>query len=202
MKLSHILIKVNDLDKAVKEWQDKGFIVEYGKKHNPYNALIYFKNGAFIELFKFNGLPKIINHLLNLFGKRKFVEKMNFWANHEEGLLSIMLENYEENLDKEISILQNHGLSGVLSNKTRIDLKNRKLKFKVLFTNDVHFPDLMTFFSVNPKPQEDIHPNGIKGIKSISLGLTEKQKKIFLDICNDEQIILFEGEGIKDLEWL
>ena len=202
MKLSHILIKVNDLDKAVKEWQDKGFIVEYGKKHNPYNALIYFKNGAFIELFKFNGLPKIINHLLNLFGKRKFVEKMNFWANHEEGLLSIMLENYEENLDKEISILQNHGLSGVLSNKTRIDLKNRKLKFKVLFTNDVHFPDLMTFFSVNPKPQKDIHPNGIKGIKSISLGLTEKQKKIFLDICNDEQIILFEGEGIKDLEWL
>ena len=202
MKLSHILIKVNDLDKAVKEWQDKGFIVEYGKKHNPYNALIYFKNGAFIELFKFNGLPKIINHLLNLFGKRKFVEKMNFWANHEEGLLSIMLENYEENLDKEISILQNHGLSGVLSNKTRKDLKNRKLKFKVLFTNDVHFPDLMTFFSVNPKPQKDIHPNGIKGIKSISLGLTEKQKKIFLDICNDEQIILFEGEGIKDLEWL
>ena len=202
VKLSHILIKVNNLDKAVKEWEEKGFIVEYGKAKRPYNALIYFKDGAFIELFQFNGLPKVLNILLKLLGKRKFVEKMDFWANHDEGLLSIMLENYDKNLDKEIAILKNHGLTGVLSNKTRKDVKNRKLDFKVLFTNDVSFPDLMTFFSVNPKPQENIHPNGIKGVKSISLGLIENQKKIFTDICDDKTIILFNGQGIKDLEWI
>ena len=202
MKLSHILIKVNDLDKAVKEWQEKGFIVEYGKKHNPYNALIYFKDGAYIELFKFNGLPKIINCLLKMVGKSEFVEKMEFWANHKEGLLSLMLENNENNLDKEISILKKHGLSGILSNKTRRDIIGRKLEFKVLFTNDVYFPDLMTFFSINPKPQKNLHPNGIKGVKSITLGLTDKQRAIFTEICNDETIILFNGQGIKDLDWL
>ena len=100
MKLSHILIKVNDLDKAVKAWQEKGFVVEYGKKKNPYNALIYFPTGAFIELFAFNGMPKFVNRILTAMGRGKFVEKMNYWANHEEGLLSIMLENYENNLEK------------------------------------------------------------------------------------------------------
>ena len=202
MKLSHILIKVNDLDKAVKDWTNEGFIVEYGKARNPYNALIYFKDGAFIELFKFNGLPKIINKLLIIFGKRKFVEKMEYWAKHEEGLLSIMLENYDDNLDKEISIIRSHGLSGVLSNKSRKDINKRKLKFKVLFTNDNYFPDMMTFFSINPKPKNDIHPNDIKGVKSISLGLTKDQQQIFLDICDDKTIKLFEGRGIKDLEWI
>ena len=202
MKLSHILIKVNDLDKAVKDWKDEGFIVEYGKAKNPYNALIYFKDGAYIELFKFNGLPKIINYLLRIVGKSDFVKKMEFWANHEKGLLSIMLENYENNLDNEIAILKKHGLFGVLSNKTRKDVNKRKLDFKVFFTNDIYFPDLMTFFSVNPKPQENTHPNGIKGVKSISLGLNKNQQKIFMDICDDETIKLFEGQGIKNLEWL
>ena len=201
MKLSHILIKVNDLDKAVKAWQEKGFVVEYGKKKNPYNALIYFPTGAFIELFAFNGMPKFVNRILTAVGRGKFVEKMNYWANHEEGLLSIMLENYENNLEKEIAILQAHGITGVLSKKTRVDVKNRKLKFTVLFTNDVHFPDAMTYFSVNPKPKKAMHPNGIQGVQSISLGLNEKQKEAFSAICDDESIIVFDGQGIKDLTW-
>ncbi len=153
MKLSHILIKVTDLDSAVYEWQKKGFTVEYGRAKKPYNALIYFKEGPYIELFKFNGFPKPIAFILALLGKKKLVEKMNFWAKHEDGLLSIMLENYEQNLSKEVEILKKHGYFGTLSKKSRIDTKNRKLNFTVMFTDDIHFPDLMTYFSTAPKPQ-------------------------------------------------
>ena len=42
MKLGHVIYKVNDLDRAVEEYTAKGFMVEYGKAKNPYNALIYF----------------------------------------------------------------------------------------------------------------------------------------------------------------
>ena len=42
MKLSHLLYKSNSLSKSVKKFQDEGFEVEYGSKHNPKNALIYF----------------------------------------------------------------------------------------------------------------------------------------------------------------
>ena len=202
MKLSHVLIKVNDLDKSVKEWEDRGFIVEYGKAKNPYNALIYFKDGAFIELFSFKGLPSIVNSILKFFGQKGLVEKMEYWANHDEGLLSIMLENYENNLDKEIAILKEHNIFGSLSKKRRKDTQNRILHFKVMFSDDINFPDLMTYFSVDPKPQENIHPNGYTGVKSISLGLTEDQKKAFLAICNDEHIVLFNGKGIKNLEFM
>ena len=202
MKLSHILYKVDNLEKEVKKWQEDGFIVEYGKKHNPYNALIYFKEGPFIELFTFNGLPKFINTILILLGRRKFVEKMEFWANHPEGLLSIVLENYDDNLDKELAILKEHDLTAVLSNKVRIDTKNRKLKFKVAFVNDINFPDLMTYFSLCPKPKINIHPNNILGVESIAIGLDSKQKEIFNLICDDEKIKVFEGKGIKDLKWL
>lgn len=202
MKLSHILIKVDNLDKAVTEWQNKGFVVEYGKHSNPYNALIYFKDGPFIELFTIKPFPKIVNGLLKILGKGKLAEKMNYWANHEEGLLSVMLENYEDTLDNEIAILKENKMGGTLSKKCRTDTKNRKLKFSVLFTNDKYFPDLMTFFSVNPKPKENIHTNNIVGVKSITLGLNEKQIEIFKKICDDERIIIEQGSETKDLVWL
>lgn len=32
MKLSHVILKVEQLDKAVQEYREKGFAVEYGKK--------------------------------------------------------------------------------------------------------------------------------------------------------------------------
>lgn len=202
MKLSHILIKVNDLDKEVQIWRDKGFIVEYGTKYKPYNALIYFKDGPFIELFKFNGLPNIINKILILLKRNKFVDKMNYWKEHKEGLLTIVLENYNNNLNLEINILKKYNMSGILSNKVRKDINNNILKFKILFVNDKYFPDLMTYFNIDPKPNKDIHPNGIKGIKSISLGLSNEYKEVFLELCDDPTIKVFEGNGIKDIEYI
>lgn len=200
MKLSHILIKVNDLDSAVKQWQDKGFTVEYGSAKNPYNALIYFKKGAYIELFKFNGLPKLLKPILRLFGKGKLVDKMNYWQNHPEGFLSVMLENYEDNLDNEIAILKKHGIKGMMLNKSRIDTQGRKLNFKVLFTYNQTLPDIMTYFNIDPKPKtDDIHPNGIKGIKSISIGINPNHHQLLQDLCDDPTLTPFTGTGIKDI---
>ena len=202
MKLSHILIKVKDLDKAVKEWEDKGFIVEYGKSKNPYNALIYFADGPFIELFKFNGLPRFLRPILKAIGKVGLFDKMAYWGSSDEGLLSIMLENYEDNLNTEANILKQYNIGGSISKKNRMDTKNRNLKFTVMFTDGIYFPDLMTYFSTDPKPKTNEHPNGIKGVASITLGLDKHQEEAFKAICDDERIIIERGSGIKNLVWI
>lgn len=58
MRSGHVIYKVNDLQQAVQEWRRKGFEVEYGRKQNPINALIYFSEGAYIELLQNTGMPK------------------------------------------------------------------------------------------------------------------------------------------------
>ena len=50
MKLSHLIYRGRTLDEAVQQFRDLGFHVEYGSKHNPQNALIYFSHGPYIEL--------------------------------------------------------------------------------------------------------------------------------------------------------
>ena len=46
MKLSHLIYRGRTLDEAVQQFRDLGFHVEYGSKHNPQNALIYFSTWA------------------------------------------------------------------------------------------------------------------------------------------------------------
>ena len=59
----------------------------------------------------------------------------------------------------------------------------------------------MTYYNIDPKPKNFIHPNGIKGIKSISFGTSEKLLPIIKDICDDNILKLFIGDGVKDLEY-
>lgn len=201
MKLSHIIFKVNDLPKAVKEWEEKGFEVEYGKAKNPYNALIYFKDGPYIELLTFSELSPVVKGIFTLMGKKKFLAKMSHWAKHPEGLMSVLLENDKTDLESEIAISAKNKLSGVKMKKKRVDVKGRELGYTVFFTDDIGFPDYMTYFTVDPKPKENPHSNGITGVKSVSIGVESQRIPLLQELCQDEKLIIFEGNSVKDLLW-
>ncbi|MGV8146546.1 MAG: VOC family protein [Alkaliphilus sp.] len=198
MKVSHILYKVNNLEEAVKEYEKNGFVVEYGKSKNPYNALVYFSDGPYLELFETSGMPKLIKLVLKLFNK-SFVERINFWENAEEGLIAVCLENYKTNLLEETNILKKHGHKFFQIKTKRKDTKDRLLKFICVFPNETKIPFFMTYFSIDPKPKDFVHPNGVKSISSISFGTTEKLIPIINELCDDPILKLYIGDGVKDM---
>ncbi|MEY8352024.1 VOC family protein [Lachnospiraceae bacterium 54-53] len=72
MKASHVIYKVDDLYQAVEEFKGKGFEVEYGTKKKPYNAIIYFSDGPYLELLASSGMPRFmkgIQHILRNEGR-------------------------------------------------------------------------------------------------------------------------------------
>ena len=84
MKLSHILYKSNSLSKSVKKFQDEGFEVEYGSKHNPKNALIYFLKDHVEILEKAN---KIFNDDIRLISETHLVKRFKSWENAQGDIL-------------------------------------------------------------------------------------------------------------------
>lgn len=92
MKVSHILYKVKNLDEAVKKYKEQGFLVEYGQKKAPYNAVIYFSEGPYLELLGNVKLSNFKVFLLKLFGKNKVAERINGWHYANEGLIAVCLE--------------------------------------------------------------------------------------------------------------
>lgn len=202
MKLGHIIFKVNDLDEAVKEYIKKGFIVEYGKKKNPCNALIYFAEGPYLELLHDTGMPNVAKKIFKFIGKKAFVHRLNTWENCREGLLGVALENDRFDVEIEKNILDKADLKYFKSRSGRTDVKNRKLRFKGIFPDDMEIPVLSSKFNINVRPPKNyVHPNGVKGVKSVSFGTAEKFISVIKQLCDDDKLRLFIGEGVKDLEF-
>jgi len=203
MKLGHIIYKVDDLDEAVKEYTKKGFTVEYGKKKKPYNALIYFAEGPYFELLENTGMPSFVKKIFRFFGKHALIDRLDTWDNSKEGLIGLALENDRLDLDIEQSILDKANLKYFKGRSGRTDTKDRKLRFMGIVPDDMQIPFFgANLHSINVRPPKDyIHPNGVKKIKSISFGTKEEFIPIINQLCDDEGLKLFIGEGVKDLEF-
>lgn len=199
MKVSHVVYKVNNLHKAVKDWTENGFTVEYGKTEDPYNAIIYFSEGPYIELFGNSGMSFDEKAVLRREGMGKVVDRMEKMENSEEGLVDVVMENYEENLNKELSILKKHNVDYYLTPSQRLDTKGRDLRFSVAFPLEDKIPFFMTYFNIDPKPVDYVHANGVKSISSISFGTTQAFMPLINLLCDDPILKLFDGEGVKNL---
>ena len=53
----------------------------------------------------------------------------------------------------------------------------------------------MTYFSIDPKPQNFTHPNGIKEIKKIVFKIAPAQAKILEDLVQDQTLVILEDEN-------
>jgi len=195
MKLSHIVYKVNNLKKAFTNFQKEGFQVEYGSKTNPHNALIYFSEGPYIELLEKVSIPFPKRAALKLMGKQKVLDRLDRWGNAKEGPIDLCLENYEQDLKQEALVLKKYKQSYFITDSKRLDPADRLLKWKLLFPNELRMPFLMTYFNVNPKPQNFVHPNGIKRIKDISFSTTKALIPLSQELCDDKVLSLGLGNG-------
>ena len=142
-----------------------------------YNALIYFSEGPYLELIGDMKLPNILSFILKIFGKKRVVERINSWHNSKEGLMAICFENSKVDFEEEKKVFDKYGQFFFEKNNKRVDTKNRVLKFKLLFPDNIKIPFLMTAFNVDPKPENYIHPNKIVSVKVFPLAL---QKIMFL----------------------
>lgn len=185
MKVSHLLYKVNNLETAINNFKELGYRVDYGSKYKPHNALIYFSEGPYIELLEKAPVSFMAKTVLKWTGNKKVVDRFELWEKNPEGFFAICLENYESDFKREEAILKKYGQGFFKTKSHRIDPSNRNLKWKLLFPYEVQLPFLMTYFNVDPKPKDFIHPNGIKKIKRVSLGTDPNLIPIINELCDD-----------------
>lgn len=197
MNTSHIILKVENLHEAVKEYREKGFAVEYGKVKNSFNALIYFSEGPYIEILHKTGMPAVLKNMLRLVGKGKLVERLDYWDHCDNGYCDLGLENYSENLDKERIVLMNYGIESFQKNSRRVDTRGRELRFKIAFPYALDVPFLMTYFTVDPKPQNFVHDNGVKGIRRVIYRTHADKIPLIRELCDDWRLEVLEGSGIQ-----
>ena len=198
MRLGHIIYTVHDLDSAVKEWTDKGFRVEYGRAKKPINALIYFSDGAYVELMERSGMSVFARRSMRLIGKGKFVDRFDYWESCPEGWSCLAIEKDPGGLEKEIAYLRSVGIDGeYMKNLKRTDTHGRELRYKCFFTHDYTMPFLMSYFETDPKPASFVHPNGAVRVKKVVYLTSEKNAKVLNELVDDDSLQVVAGSTSK-----
>lgn len=195
MQLGHVIYKVNDLSQAVADFEARGFAVEYGTVKRPYNALIYFSHGPYLELLARTGMPPLLGRLLSLGPRGGAARRFLSWDRGPEGLCGLCLEGDNSELEEGMALLNGKGLR--IKTK-RVDPRGRELRYEVFFPHDVDLPFLMSHFSTEPRPQEFTHPNGIGSIARVTYPLPVHKRDTVLRLGDDQQLELVEpGQAIK-----
>ncbi len=91
-----------------------------------------------------------------------------------------------------------------MKNLKRVDTQNRELKYKCYFTHDYNMPFLMSYFNIDPKPKNYVHPNRVKGISKVIYRTIRKNAEALRHLVQDEILQVVEGENtcIESVEYM
>ncbi len=172
LTLDHIVFLVNDLEKSIKDFEQVGYTVSKGGKHDngmTENALIHFENGTFLELL---ALQKTQNKQGNLpenapdFQKRFVGRAMT----SQEGIIDFCLLANNGLADYEAIKLRNLPLTMPLEMK-RFRPEGSVLSWHIFTPFEPELPFVMTPYqpATTPNPAYLHHANDTSGIEKVKI---------------------------------
>ncbi len=205
MQLSHVLYRVKDLVAAVEKLRDAGFVVEYGTSpQKAYNALIWFEEGVFVEIYSNSGLPNWVKWLMKILGYQPVLDRMNKWAQTEEGWCEWSLETTANQLTAQKEWFKEWNIPFKFHKTKRKDIKGQILRWELLMPHAIDFPFLMSAYVPNPRPQKINHPNGNTGVSKLLVGTENLDMELLKKLLPDQTgMELIAGKkGLQTIEFV
>ncbi len=180
----HVVLNVGDLDNACKDFEKAGFKVIPGGVHGgglSRNALIFFKDDSFIELFALTGSWKFA--IIKLFQKLKFLRRYQYskkWGlayrfysramELKPGIADIcfLSDDYKSDYDRI------HG-DGIFLTKSMLARRIKPGSGTVKWEMASPFINELPFFrsAYSPprelQPEDVVHPNSVTGINKVTV---------------------------------
>lgn len=207
--LDHIVFLVKDLEKSIKEFQQAGYTVSKGGKHDngiTENALIHFQNGTFLELLAVqkNWKTRLIRWGLQFIPsfrqnpslpipdfKARFIARALF---SKEGMVDFCL--LAKNGLSDYEDIKNRNLQmSIPVEMKRVRPDGQALSWHIFSPYEATLPFVMTPYqpTFTPNPDNLIHTNGAVGFDKISVYVTD-----FEHIIKKYELLLGTAPAQKD----
>jgi hypothetical protein len=185
--IGHVLIKVDNLHQAVKDFEQIGFHVTYGsdpKKSS--NAMIYFRDGSFLELFStnfgqpINGIMKFMVKVM-LRMKHPYAGRLQEYTLEGEGFRDYALDsnNVKEFVNNMQRLTQ---LSLNLFGPRHMKRKNVDgilVSWSLQYPSDQRLPFFMSPYHPNiDVASKSIHSNGVLCFDKVVIMTTKWDKDL------------------------
>lgn len=185
-KIGHVLIQVDHLETAIRQYRQIGFqVVSGGLPGKAHNALIYLKDGSFLELFctnhgKFmNALLEVMVKVIGIFNP-SYSSRLELYLPKQEGLRDYALDSvpsalYQENIRK---IRENKLRISNPRSKSRVERNGIRLSWTLSCPESIFLPFLMSEYHPSAMIEDEnvSHPNGALGIQQIQIATSQWEK--------------------------
>jgi catechol 2,3-dioxygenase-like lactoylglutathione lyase family enzyme len=190
LKLDHVILAVDDLRQATVTFQDLGFTVTAGGEHSggtTHNALVIFKDGTYLELLAPTGKASAAG-----------VVAPDFSRFLKSGLGFTGYALHTDDLQNERAMHGQNTQIGHMQTGGRVRPDGTRLSWWVAFLEDRLSPFYIQDrtarnLRVSSDPQYTHHANGIEGISSVGLLVSDVQAVVrhYWDITG----IMFMPDG-------
>lgn len=194
LRCSHVLCKVDDIGAAVRDFTELGFTVTWGgAPERAHNALIWFAQGPFIELFE---LPRAFAGLRVPFTAaygRSAGSRLAHWAGRGEGWRDLALETDDTDLAATRARLRAAGLhASKVVRRSRVRPDGQRVRYQFLAAGPAALPFVVSAYDPPQRPAEVVHPNGAEGVETIRYGLPDRQRALLDTLLDDQRRLVVE----------
>jgi catechol 2,3-dioxygenase-like lactoylglutathione lyase family enzyme len=167
LRLSHVLIRVDDLAAAVDDYRNRGFTVAWGSDPaHAHNALIWFEEGPFLELL----LPPEAGRALPADVAPPAAERFGAWRDHPPGVCDYALETDDERLDGVVSDLRAAGVACTEPGEFGRTLPDgTRVSWWLSFPHDLDLPFVMSAYQPPQRPPVVTHANGARAVGRVEV---------------------------------
>ncbi|MFT4143532.1 MAG: VOC family protein [Mobilitalea sp.] len=180
--IGHVLIKTYNFRKAARDFEQLGFQVTYGSsEQKATNAMIYFEDGSFLELYdasmgKLNKLVPLLLKVISLFNKAR-ADRLRNYTSSKEGMNDFALDSYPKaDYFQNMQLLLQHGYACTKGYPMkRVDAAGNALKWEITLSKDWRLPFFMSSYQPALKPQRKdmTHKNGANAIKRLVISVDD-----------------------------
>lgn len=198
MYISHILYRVHDFETSVARLLEAGFKVDIAKDGDkPYHAIIWFRQGPYLEIIKPEDYPAIDPELLKIEGNIYFQEWVNNWKTKDQRWCDFAIETEAIHLDHESEILKNHNIRFKM-HEVLMEFPQGLQGWQSIVTEDRAFPFLVSSYRMDPRPYKPMdHPNGVQAVEQVLIGTEGLNLDLFDELMSDSNYYsLVPGKGV------
>jgi hypothetical protein len=181
MKCSHVLLKVDDLHQAVRDFRELGFVVDYAAAaKRPRHAHIWFSAGPIIELLTTPPGASLMKWPIEAAFGRGAGTRMTRWARSEEGICDAAVLTGDPDFAGLLDELHNAGFpTGRAVNWTRTKPDGTTARFSFAYPRSGRVPFLVTPYDPPQHPAEVAHPNGATGLSRVLMDVSPADRAAF-----------------------
>lgn len=199
LKVGHVLYKVQNLRQAVGKLERAGFTVQYGSDPlKSHNAIIWFDQGIFIEIYEHSGLSAWSRFLMNIVGYGSMLRRISGWEDIGNGWCDWCLESAATNLTQERQMLKRLSIEFKFHRASRVEATGRKIFWDLIMPKDTGLPLIMSSYMPDPRPKSTVHANGATAVKYVVVGT-----ELLYSLLNQTDLLkISTGSGIKMVKLL